>query len=551
MSSEPPVLTIDHLHQYAYCPRRAHLMYVDGRWEGNIYTDEGRSAHRRVDDANDVLQPTEENEEAPKVSRSVILSSESLGLIGKLDLVETASSRAVPVETKRGKPPETPERSYEPERIQLMAQGLLLREHGFQCTEGWLYFAAGRTRVAVPFTEELEARTLLLLHTAREQVNSPELPKPIEESPKCWGCSLNGICLPDETLTLQGQKTTDIRRLYPARNDALPLYIQEQGARVSKSGETLIVNKGKNKLGTWPLKDVSELVLCGNVSITAQALHLLCERQTPISHLSTGGWFYGLTQGHGLRNAYDRAAQFAAAADEGKCLNFAIEVVRAKTKNQRTLLRRNGRGSIKDALQNIRRATESACRAKSCDTLRGIEGAAAATYFGAWPSLIREEALLRGFDFQTRNRRPPQDPLNAMLSYGYAVLTKECTVALSSEGLDPWWGLYHRPRHGRPALALDLMEEFRPLIVDSAVLSAVNNGMVSIRDFQIGNGGCAMKPIARKALLKAYEMRMDQLVTHPLFEYRCSWRAIIRLQARLLARWLRGDVPHYTGMTTR
>jgi len=124
-------------------------------------------------------------------------------------------------------------------------------------------------------------------------------------------------------------------------------------------------------------------------------------------------------------------------------------------------------------------------------------------------------------------------------------------VALLAEGLDPWWGLFHQPRHGRPALALDLMEEFRPLIVDSAVITAVNTGMVTAGDFLRSGAACVLTASGRKAFLKAYEARLNQLVTHPVFDYRCSWRQVIRLQARLLSRWLRGDVPVYLGITTR
>ena len=138
-----------------------------------------------------------------------------------------------------------------------------------------------------------------------------------------------------------------------------------------------------------------------------------------------------------------------------------------------------------------------------------------------------------------------------MLSFGYALLAKETSIALLAEGLDPHWGFLHRPRHGRPALALDLMEEFRPLVVDSAVLSAINNGMVAPGDFVTTPAGCAMKDSARKALIRAYEMRLDQMITHPVFDYRCSWRAVIRVQAKLLAKALRGEIPAYAGITTR
>jgi CRISPR-associated protein Cas1 len=153
---------------------------------------------------------------------------------------------------------------------------------------------------------------------------------------------------------------------------------------------------------------------------------------------------------------------------------------------------------------------------------------------------------INDFDFNARNRRPPKDPINALLSYTYALLAKECTVALLGEGLDPWWGLYHTPRHGRPALALDLMEPFRAILADSTVITAVNTGMVQSRNFITNSNGCAMQPAARTALLRAWEQRLDQLFTHPDFDYRCSWRTILRIQARLLVRWLRGDIPTWS-----
>lgn len=134
--------------------------------------------------------------------------------------------------------------------------------------------------------------------------------------------------------------------------------------------------------------------------------------------------------------------------------------------------------------------------------------------------MLRPRDLSTDWDFTTRNRRPPRDPINAMLSFAYALLAKELTVALLAEGLDPWWGMYHRPRHGRPSMSLDLMEEFRPLLADSAVLTAVNTGMVASADFLTTKAGCVMQANGRKALLRAFESRLDQLVTHPTFGYR-------------------------------
>lgn len=569
------LLPVRMLNEFAYCPRLFHFMHVEGRWEDNEYTLEGKEVHRRVDRTDQLLPDAQsaagDGDESPAVARSVNLGSPALGLTAKLDLVETNGNTALPVETKRGRVPNNAERSWEPERVQLMAQGLLLREHGYQCDRGILYFAGSRSRVEVPFTEELETRTRELIGLAREATRSRILPPPLEDSPKCNGCSLNGICLPDETLALQrgepphvetaeagaGEATDDteelgtVRRLFPPRVTALPFYVQEQGARVGKRSERLVVSKGDEEVATARLKDVSQLVLMGNVSISAQTTHLLCEKGIPVVHLSTGHWFYGITQGITLRNAYDRAAQYQAAADPERVLAFARALVYGKGANQRTLLGRNIRPRpipvLKEMAMLLRRVPEAA----NPEELLGLEGGVAAKYFARFGELLKPKDFDAGFDFSARNRRPPTDPVNAMLSFGYAMLAKECTVALLAEGLDPWWGLYHQPRHGRPALALDLMEEFRPLIVDSAVITAVNTGMVGTGSFERTASGCMLTASGRKGFLRAYEARMDQLITHPRFEYRCSWRSVIRIQARLLSRWLRGDVPEYAAIRTR
>ncbi len=587
-SHRDALLPVRMLNEYAYCPRLFHFMHVEGRFVDNQYTVEGRTAHRRVDQLDHVLPDAErppsvqervegdlkqlgllpgEAEKAddpPTISRSVPLGSNALGITAKLDLVSSDGDEAVPVETKRGRVPDNAERSYEPERVQLMAQGLLLREAGYRCDHGMLYFAGSRTRVLVSFTPELEQRTRELIDEARRAVDRTELPDPLEDSPKCRGCSLNGICLPDETLALKhtpaapGVEVTidghPIRRLYPVRDDATPFYVQEPGARVGTSRGTIVVTKENQKLASARLQDTSQLVLCGNIGISAQAIHILAEASIPIVHLSGGHWFYAITHGQSIRNAFDRAAQFDTAKDPHRCLQLARRLVADKAANQRTLLRRNTVSSdavVERSLREMDDLVEGITQISSVDILRGIEGSIAARYFSQFSKLLKPRDFDATWDFTTRNRRPPTDPVNAMLSLGYSLLAKDMTVALLSEGLDPYWGFYHTPRHGRPALALDLMEPFRAAIVDSAVITAINTGMVSKSDFIMSNSACLMQPSGRKAFFRAYESRLDQLITHPIFDYRCSWRIVLRLQARLLSRWLRGDVPVFSSVTTR
>lgn len=593
--------TVDMVAQHAFCARRFHLMYVEGRWEDNAHTLEGKDVHRRVDRIGNLLPEVEPpaerpletpGDEPPLIARSVSLGCEDLGLMGKLDLVsaDPEGGEAVPVETKKSRVPNTPERSYLAERTQLMAQGLLLRSHGYRSGHGYVFYAGSRLRVRVDFTPELEAETRATIAAVRAGRSHTVLPPPLDDSPKCWGCSLCGICLPDETNLLrtterngtnlapdagpetgrnrmhqssetdskeeeeeQGNQVppgqgSDPRRLYPAQDRAVPFYIQEQGAKIGKKGERLVVTKKEVQLSEMRLIETSQVVTMGNVGISAQALHLLMEHEIPVIHLSTGGWFHGISHGQGLRNAYNRSAQYAAAADPLRCMTFAREIVRAKAANQRVLLQRNSRHAEADRAvlrlaAQLRTLPEETF--PGLPQLLGWEGQAAASYFGVFETMLKTGEL-GTFQFQSRNRRPPRDPVNALLSFAYALLAKECTVALLSEGLDPWWGFYHQPRHGRPALALDLMEPFRPIIADSVVLTAINTGMVRPHDFIRNHNGCALQPDGRKSFLRAWEQRLDQLYTHPDFNYRCSWRTILRIQSRLLARWLRGDIPTWS-----
>lgn len=155
------------------------------------------------------------------------------------------------------------------------------------------------------------------------------------------------------------------------------------------------------------------------------------------------------------------------------------------------------------------------------------------------------------FDFTKRNRRPPRDPGNALLSLAYSILVKDLTITCYSLGFDPYWGCHHQPRFGRPSLALDLMEPFRPLIADSVVLTAINTRMVTSGDFIRSGPSVALKPGGRKGFFRAYELRMDTLVTHPLFDYRVSYRRLLEIQARLLARFLNGEIDDYPVFVTR
>ena len=550
---ESPLIPARILNEFVYCPRLAYLEWVQKEWEHSADTVEGRHVHRRVDQAGGTLPDSDDTSGEPTVARSVELSSERLDLIAKMDLVEAENGKVKPVDYKRGKRPHVPRHAYDPERVQLCAQGLLLEEHGYRCTEGILYFAGSRERVRIPFDGELRALTLDSLKRLRSTVEEGNVPPPLEDSPKCPRCSLVGICLPDEVNWLRSG-SADVRPLSVRQTRGLPVYVQSHRGKVAKQGHRLAITKDDDETTFVRLADTSQLVVMGNAYVSTPTLHELMRRNIPVTWQSYGGWFLGHTVGAGHANVELRTAQYRGSFSDEVCLSLARGWVRAKIRNSRTLLRRNWRrgDTSEEVLKDLKRLGERAGRVRDIASLLGVEGAAAARYFQHFEGMLREAADPNmSFEIQHRNRRPPNDPVNALLSFGYAMLTRAFVTVLSATGFDPYRGYYHQPRYGRPALALDMMEPFRPLIVDSVVVTAINNGEVRPTDFVRTPIGVNLSDSGRKRFIRVFERRLSQEVTHPLFGYRVEYRRLLEMQARLLGRFLLGEIPAYPNFVTR
>lgn len=551
-----PLIPVRMLNEHVYCPRLAYLMWVQGEFAHNEYTVEGALLHRRVDKKGGMALPEQPEEEENIHARSVSLSSERLGITAKMDLVEGHGMLVTPVDYKRGKRPHIPGSVYDPERVQLCAQGLLLREHGYRVDEGVIYFCSSRERVRVQFDAELVGLTMSAITSMARVASLAELPVPLEDSPKCPHCSLVGICLPDEVRYLS-HSPVEPRPIIPALEEGLPLYVQSPRAYIRKDGDNLVIEVEKQKVAEARLGETSQVVLYGNATLTTPALHECMRREIPVTYNSYGGWFIGHTVSTGHRNVETRTHQYRASFDADICLKLARRLVAGKIANCRTLLRRNWRGSTadekapSDLLINLQHDIQQAVKASSLERLLGIEGAAAARYFQQFNNILKGDAESGSFDFTTRNRRPPRDPINAMLSFAYSMLVREWTITLSAVGLDPYRGFYHQPRFGRPALALDMMEPFRPLVADSAVLMAANNGEVCSDDFVHAAGSCNLTESGRKRFIGVFERRMSQDVTHPIFRYRISYRRLFEVQARLLVRNLSGEIPRFPVFVTR
>lgn len=663
------------LNEFVYCPRLFYYEFVEGVFVESADTLRGAAIHQRVDSGSGALprakksgarntrkgakgeegrSQEQEAQNAEKMgavsfpppasaasplpsgdpetihSRSVQMGSERLGVAAKMDLVESKAApedllsalEVCPVDYKAGAPKEGEESNelWDTDRMQLGLQALILRDNGYFCNEGVIYYRATKQRVRLPITPELEGWILQKIAEAR-RVMAGAIPPPLIHSPKCARCSLAPVCLPDEIRMLAkipesaggtigiAENTTKAtsdgeerwiresshsalkkpfsefndsnafngfnssahnlsrppRRLMAARDDTRALYLNTQGFRVGCKEEVLQIKEKDRVVEEVRMRDVSHVALFGNIQISTQAIQSLCELEVPITYFSMGGWFYGMTRGHALKNVFLRLEQYRLARDETACRSLARQFVHGKIRNQRTLLMRNHLEPPEAIIGKLKRAAEDALEAASLEELLGIEGAAASQYFQQFNGMVKVEDDLPGletprkedrqlafnFDFNGRNRRPPTDPVNAMLSLAYSLLAKDCALAALAVGFDPYLGFYHQPRFGRPALGLDLMEEFRPLIAESTVLSCINNRVITEKDFVRAGQGVNLSAPGRKRFFQTYEQRMNSLLTHPLFDYKVSYRRALELQARLLAKTLTGEIADYVPLMTR
>jgi len=288
----------------------------------------------------------------------------------------------------------------------------------------------------------------------------------------------------------------------------------------------------------------------GNVQVSTQALHALAGEHVPVAFMSSAGRLVAMMDSFESVSAAVRKAQVLRLEDESSRLELAKSLVAAKIKNQRKLIQRNLRPPDEAALRGMAEAGEAAGAASGVDSVRGYEGRAAVQYFGAFGRVIQGEA---GEEFARngRKRRPAPDPVNSCLSMAYTMLAHECVSALRQSRLEPTLGAFHVNRPGRPALALDLMEPFRPLIADSLTLAAFNRSELTPGHFLRTAEGCVLSDAGRRAFFQAWGRRMETEVTHPVFEYRMSYRRMLVMHARMVAAWLMGEIDSLSFLTTR
>lgn len=596
-------------NELVYCPRLFYLEHVQGIFIESADTVEGSAQHRRAErrgktqrgrskknDESDERDRTAElgDDLAEALPRRLAISSEAWGITGSIDMVEVSADRVVVVEAKRGKAPKgedhrwgdhaLPYRAWPADVAQTGLYMAVLRELGLPCDEARVFYRLSGDRVSIPWSHELELFLRDVVIEARRVAALPCPPIPLLNDRKCVGCSLHEACLPDEHHALlqeQGDAAPEVRRIVPGRDDRAIVHALSPGTVVRKDGDALLLCPRVGETQRVLIKDVAHLAVFGAVHVTEQCLRHLLFAGIPVSHHTGAGRIVGLSAPLTTVNVLMRRAQYRAADDPARCLTAAKAFVVAKIRNQRTILKRYRRGlkatldeengdvlpewaggvstheaeatqdavaSTAHSLRRMQVALRAAERANDIDKLRGHEGDAGAQYFAAFPSVL---PLDWKADFGGRTRRPPRDRINAMLSFGYALLVRETTAALARIGLDPMLGLYHTMIPGRPALALDLMEVFRAAWVDAATLRLVATGGIDREDFHISSAGVMLSDRGRRAVIRAYERRGDELTTHPRFGYRMSYRRLVELEARVLAKWLVGEIETFTPLWTR
>lgn len=329
------------------------------------------------------------------------------------------------------------------------------------------------------------------------------------------------------------------------------IYVREQGAVIRKSGELLRVTKNAEELFTLPLANLEQLILMGNVQITTPAASVLMGARVDVVFMSTYGRYRGRLMALGSKFAQLRHLQLRLCDNDEHALAISKQIVAGKLNNQRVILQRRADDDpqIRQSLAGMHDMLKRSAQATNLDQLRGYEGKAGAYYFAAVRLFFEPE-----WGFRQRAYYPPPDPANALLSFTYTLLMKDVEAKIQVVGLDPYLGFFHALGYNRPALALDVMEEFRPTIADSVVLNLVREGHITLHDFERTNLSdlpVRMKREALEAVVAAYEHRLADQVSHPLAGGRTDYRRAIELQVRQMSHVIKGEADEYVPLTMR
>lgn len=574
-------LAVHSLHALAYCERLFYLENVENLRVADERVYAGRRLHVEIERDED------ENEWL-----TLQLESEKWGLVGKVDCIRRRDGMLIPYEHKRGRAARTQSGSPEAwwsDKLQVFAYAALIEEHsGRDVIEGRIRYHADNVTVRVRIDDDACRLLSEAIARARELQASVIRPSVTANEKLCAKCSLAPVCLPEEARLAEGvvaRKTDGMKgkpgngpiflslnelfksdqqtvikkpvRLFPADDDRHTLHVMTQGARVGRKGDRLEITAPDELPTLHPVHEVGQVVLHGFSQITTQALGFCAQNEIGIHWITNGGRYLGSWSG-GAGSVQRRIRQYRALTTPDFCLQLSKRLAEARVRSQLSVLLRASRdaeqnksAAITESISTIRKLLSPMSRANSIHSLRGYEGSIGAQYFKVLPHLISDEA---GDEMKPdgRNRRPPRDRCNALLSFGYSLLMRDVMNAILIVGLDPSLGFYHQPRSQAHPLALDLMELFRVPLVDLPLIGSINRRQWDEEaDFQITGQQVWLSDSGRKKLVGIYEHRKADQWKHPVIGYSLSYSRLLELEVRLLEKEWMGEGGLFARMRLR
>lgn len=528
-----PISLLVHM---VFCPRRAWLE-AQGEQADSFAMTAGSVAHTRVDD------PAESR---PGTERAMLVHSDELGLTGRCDVVHSEPNGTLTIQEYKSTPVRRKPQIRESQRIQVLAEVMCLESMGYTVTGAEVHFINHHKSIPLPLSPAGREECLEWIRRTREMVRGSRAPEPLLDDPRCASCSHATICLPDEHHHTNGSPT---RRISASDPEGEIVHVMTPGARAFMKERQVVIAKNGETLASCPIERISGMVVHGNVDLSSALVRELLWRRLSIVWCSGRGRVVGWATSARLPNGQARIHQQA--MSEYGCLPLAQAMIKAKISNQATLLRRNGGGTSATTSQ-LRALGRQTTQVSSLPDLFALEGRAAQIYFTDFPSMLKgteAEEFLEAWP--GRHGRGATDPLNAALNFCYGLLLADCIRGLTACGLDPHGGFLHSPSRNKPALALDLMEEFRAPIADSVVITCINNRSLTPGMFSRTLGDTRLKAAGRNALTTAYEHKATTEIAHLIFGYTTSWRRAIEVQARILLGVIDGTRSEYKGMTIR
>ncbi len=535
------------LHAFAYCRRLFYLEEVEELYTQDAAVFAGRRLHEEIE--------AQDGEEW----LDLYLEDEILGLRGRVDALRTREGVTIPYEHKRGRchrDENKQPQAWDSDKLQILAYCCLLEVSlGITIPEGRIRYHADNVLVHVPFDDTGRQWVKDTIKQARELRTSPYRPPVTTNEHLCSRCSLSPVCLPEEARLAHNKEWHPVR-LFPQDDEREVIHILEAGTRVGRTGEQLKISRRHEPDEKVAIGQVSQVVLHSFSQISTQALHFLSYKEVGIHFISGGGRYVGSvdTRSGSIQR---RIRQYEALTKPDFCLELARKLVYCRGNGQRKFLMRGKRykeaisTELPQTIAQMKILLKQLPQVDSLESLLGYEGKLAMLYFGVLPYLLGQD-VPDSLRFAGRNRRPPKDRFNALLSFGYSLLIKDVMNAILTVGLEPALGFYHQPRTQAPPLALDLMEIFRVPLVDMTVVTSINRQQWDeSADFDVRGQQVWLSDEGRRKFITLYEQRKAETWKHPVTGYSLTYRRLLELEVRLLEKEWCGEGGLFGHLTVR